>query len=134
MPFERAPQRKPAAVERRPAPAIASATSASPVHARALDSSSLSSGGVVQRFANVSAPHDRAEVEAVSTARTVMRMSAPSSAAPIGVQSGRSIQRAAASTAPAVNPKPAAAKAPSGGGGGNLPAPVRKFMEPRFGA
>ena len=134
MAFDRAPQRKPPAVERRPAPAIASATSAGPITARAPELSTLSSGAVVQRFANVSSPGDRAEVEAVSTARTVMRMSVPSSAAPVSAQSGPAIQRAVASTAPAVNPKPAAAKTPGGGGGGNLPAPVRKFMEPRFGA
>jgi hypothetical protein len=132
--FDRAPQRKPPAVERRPAPAIASATSAGPITARAPELSTLTSGAVVQRFANVSSPGDRAEVEAVSTARTVMRMSVPSSAAPVSAQSGPAIQRAVASTAPAVNPKPAAAKTPGGGGGGNLPAPVRKFMEPRFGA
>lgn len=133
VPLERAPQRKAPALERRPALAIASPTTA-PLAARALASSSLSRGAVVQRFANVSSPHDRAEVEAVDASRAVMRMSAPSSAAPIGVRSGRGIQRAVAATAPALNPKPAAAKAPGSGGGGNLPAPVRTFMEPRFGA
>ncbi|MFL9977615.1 eCIS core domain-containing protein [Paraburkholderia graminis] len=92
-------------------------------------------GGVVQRFANVSSPNDRAEVEAHDTARVVMRMSRPATPAPVSRMSGAAIQRAAATNAPALNPKPSAARAPwPMGGAGNLPAHTRKFMEPRFGA
>lgn len=89
-------------------------------------------GGVVQRFANVSTPHDSAEVEAVHTARTVMRMGAPSHTSVVARATG-TVQRAATGNAPALNPRPAATPAPAGGAG-NLPAPTRRFMEPRFGA
>lgn len=137
MPLERVPQAAPVAVLKRPVPALVHASaspsgiSAAPV--RAPQFSAPASGAVVQRFANVSSPNDRAEVEATATARTVMRMSTPSPA-PVSRGGTPAIQRAAVGNAPALNPRPAAAKAPAGGGAGNLPAQTRKFMEPRFGA
>lgn len=125
--------------ERRPAPAIARApqntcTAALPIPTRQSDTPA--GGAVIQRFANVSTPHDSAEVEAVHTARAVMRMATPPvSPAPVSRMYGPAIQRAPAANAPALNPKPAAAPAPGAmGGAGNLPAQTRKFMEPRFGA
>jgi hypothetical protein len=137
--LERGTQRAPAVAEKRPAPALARApqlaTSVTATHsARAPQVSALASGAVIQRFANVSSPSDRAEVEAVSTARTVMRMSAPS-AAPVTTSAAPAIHRASAANAPALNPRPTQAPVPAGGGSGAaLPAGVRKFMEPRFGA
>jgi hypothetical protein len=131
--FKLAPLRARAAADKRPAPARASPTSAPPrPAARAVVAPSLG-GAVIQRFANVSSPNDRAEVEAVQTARTVMRMSTPS-AAPVQARTAGTIHRASVPNAPALNPKPAHAPLPASGGGGNLPAGVRKFMEPRFGA
>ncbi|MDM0085098.1 DUF4157 domain-containing protein [Variovorax sp. J31P179] len=134
MAFARAPQLAPALADKRPAPSPTRAPrpAASPIkHAPSL---SLSAGAFIQRFANVSSPNDRAEVEAHSTARAVMRMGTPVSTAPVSARSTTTIHRASAANSPALNPKPAQAVAPGGGGGGNLPAPVRKFMEPRFGA
>lgn len=136
MAFERAQVRAPPVPDKRPAPALVRvpqpAGPAAVAHTRV--SSAMGSGKVIQRFANVSSPGDRAEVEAHNTARTVMRMSTPS-AAPVTTRSDTAIHRApAAANAPALNPKPAAAAVPAAGGAGNLPAQTRKFMEPRFGA
>lgn len=136
MALERAPQRTLAVADKRPAPALVRApqlaTLATPV--RAPVSSAIGSGAAIQRFANVSSPGDRAEIEAVSTARTVMRMSTPASVARVHASSAPALQRAPIASAPALNPRPVQSAAPSGGSGGSLPAGVRKFMEPRFGA
>lgn len=135
MGSERASQRAPVA-EQRPAAAIARAppVAARPALAAPVRIADAPTGGLVQRFAAVSTPHDSAETEAVNTSRAVMRMSAPAGPAPVSQNAGAGIQRATAASAPALNPRPAAAAAPSGTGAGNLPAQTRKFMEPRFGA
>jgi hypothetical protein len=137
VPFDRAPLRTPSAADKRMAPALARVTPApaTPVSAPRVSGGRGGAGmGVIQRFANVSSPSDRAEVEAVHTARTVMRMSTPTPAS-VGMRAPGTVHRALAGNAPALHPKPAAAQVPgAGAGGGNLPAGVRKFMEPRFGA
>lgn len=137
MGSERAQQRAPV-VERRPAPVIARApqnTFTAPHPSPTRQPDSPAGGVVIQRFANVSTPHDSAEVEAVNSARTVMRMATPPpSPAPVSRGTSAAIQRAPAANAPALNPRPATAKVPSAAGAGNLPAQTRKFMEPRFGA
>jgi uncharacterized protein DUF4157 len=86
----------------------------------------------------VSKPTEAAELEAEATARKVTRMSEPPAgkpAAPRGAEKG-TLQRAEAATAASAAPAAAARSAPSAGiaGGAPLPAPVRGFMEPRFGA
>lgn len=86
-----------------------------------------------QRAATVSSPHDAAELEAHAVARRVVR-TADASIAPVDATAvpGGSIQRAplAASAPPA-----SSVTLPANvGGGAPLPAPVRSFMEPRFGA
>ena len=133
MAFERALQRAPAVADKRPAPTLTRVPQPAASNAARAPNLAISAGAVVQRFANVSSPNDRAEVEAVHTARIVMRMSAPSSPAPVGARSSAAINRAPLANAPALNPRPAQAKVP-GGGTGNLPAGVRRFMEPRLGA
>jgi hypothetical protein len=74
----------------------------------------------------VSSPSDPAEAEARSVASRVMTMAAPE---PI-TRAGAGVQRA---TPAAPGPAPALAGIASSGGA-PLPAPVRNFMEPRFGA
>jgi hypothetical protein len=132
--------RGPHAADKRPAPALArvaaapSAVASQPV-ARGVAPSTPSARGVVQRFADVSSPNDRAEVEAVHVARTVMRMNAPSAPAAVAARSAAAIHRAALSSA--APPRVAGAmqaKAPVSGSTGNLPSGVRSFMEPRLGA
>jgi hypothetical protein len=84
-------------------------------------------------FTRISSPHDRAEIEATETARQVMRMSAllpvsqPASQAGAPVQ--RSVHSVAASQASGASAAPIATA-----GGAPLPADIRSFMEPRFGA
>lgn len=133
MAFERALQRAPAVADKRPAPALARAPLPDACGATRAAARSFPAGPVIQRFADVSSPGDRAEVEAHSTARTVMRMNMPAHAVAVSARPSASVHRAPAADSPALNPKPAPAAVPAGGGG-NLPAPVRKFMEPRFGA
>jgi hypothetical protein len=86
----------------------------------------------VQRSANVSSPHDRAEIEASEVARTVMRTSAPAQpATQLAALHDAPVQRTAAATGmPAPTP---AASVPTSGGS-QLPMDVRQFMEHRFGA
>lgn len=73
---------------------------------------------------SVTAHNDPAEIEARTVASRVMRMAAPE---PISA-SGAAIARAP------TGPAPAAPMHLSTAGGAPLPAPVRSFMEPRFGA
>jgi hypothetical protein len=88
-----------------------------------------------QRFANVSLPHDRAEVEASEVARKVMRASAPTgAAAQLTAVHDAPVQRAVTAASP---PAPASVPAPVSvptSGGSPLPPDVRQFMEHRFGA
>ncbi|NHZ64618.1 eCIS core domain-containing protein [Massilia genomosp. 1] len=72
----------------------------------------------------VTAPNDPAEIEAQAVASRVMRIAAPE---PVSA-SGAAIARAPA------GPAPAAPASIDTAGGTPLPAPVRSFMEPRFGA
>lgn len=76
----------------------------------------------------VSSPSDPAEAEARSVASRVMTMAAPEPITRAGAGAG--VQRA---TSAAPGPAPALAGITSAGGA-PLPAPVRNFMEPRFGA
>ncbi|HVC12459.1 MAG TPA: DUF4157 domain-containing protein [Burkholderiales bacterium] len=136
------------AVERRPAAAAAAQRSAAamqPSSARALQqrlgnqamhalvSRSIAAPAqarTIQRFARISSPGEPAEAEAHDTARQVMRMVAP---AALEASATPAVQRAAAQTPAPAPPVPAAAHA-GAGGGAPLPAGVRSFMEPRFGA
>jgi hypothetical protein len=91
----------------------------------------------------VSSPHDTAEVEAESTARKVTRMEVGDtefrSAHVSRLERSRSlirqpvVHRAAADPAP-VSSTTATDIGNSSGSGSPLPAPVRRFMDPRFGA
>ena len=87
------------------------------------------------RLANVSSPHDPAEREAEETSRKVMRMQdpKPEAAKATGTASGIVQREAANEPSKAVV---SASPAPEGaaGPGVPLPMPVRRFMEPRFGA
>lgn len=91
------------------------------------------SPSTVQRAANVSSPHDPAELEAEATARKVMRMAVPDSA---GVRvEGTSQSQVQRVSGPTVHSGPPMGAVQSHtGGGAPLAPPVRGFMEPRFGA
>jgi hypothetical protein len=90
-----------------------------------------SAGPVVQRMPmRVSSPTDPAEREASAVARSVVNMPGPAIAAP-RIGSAGSIQRSSAP--PASGDAPARIQS-SLAGGTPLPAAVRRFMEPRFGA
>ena len=124
--------------EKRPLPARAAPPAvlhASPAMRQSTSvkaSPALADSVVIQRFGSVSTPGDRAEVEAVHTARAAMQMSSAAPAA-VSTRGPGVLHRAAAMNAPALNPRPVQAAIPSGGGG-NLPASTRAFMEPRLGA
>ncbi len=144
---DRAPLRSKAGPERRPAVAqtlahTVSAAQASPAQQvqRRLGNqgaqqwvarASAPNAPPVQLSSAVSSPHEPAELEAQAVARTVMRMTAPApGVARVGSDAGAtSPQRQADGSAPR-------APAPVGhlSGGAPLPAGVRTFMEPRFGA
>lgn len=81
--------------------------------------------------AKVSKPNDPAELEAEEIARKVSRMTPPPAAvSKPAKRSGKDVVHRAETTTLARASTP-----PTGGGGGApLPAPVRRFMEPRFGA
>ncbi|MFN5157863.1 MAG: DUF4157 domain-containing protein [Betaproteobacteria bacterium] len=84
----------------------------------------------------VSSPQDAAEREASDVARRVVQMPAParvSAASPVLARSALRVQRAtdAAVTAP---PDTAARIQSRRAGGTPLPQPLRRYMEPRFGA
>lgn len=93
----------------------------------------------------VSSPHDSAEREASDVARRVVQMPAPA-AASVRTTSPRLLARASASSAgatllqregegpAAVDGQTTARIQASRGGGQPLSAPLRRFMEPRFGA
>ena len=91
----------------------------------------------VQRMAlAVSSPQDAAEREASDVARRVVQMPTPgrvSPTSPVLARSALRVQRAAdaASTAP---PDTAARIQSRKSGGAPLPLPLRRYMEPRFGA
>jgi len=78
----------------------------------------------------VSHPSDRAEVEAESVARSVVRMPDHAAREPVSASAGGTLHRAEAQAAPA----PPASPRTTIPGGTPLSAPVRNFMEPRFGA
>src|SRR5437879_5969419 len=81
----------------------------------------------IQLAAEVSAPHEVAELEAEETARKVVRMPQPASSPPkTGKAEPGSVQREAVSAAPF----PATTRV-NISGGLPLPANVRAFMEPR---
>lgn len=84
-----------------------------------------------QTASMVSSPHDRAEVEAVQVARSVVGMTEVASAPPVSTSTPGAVHRARASAAP---PMPVKAAPVAIAGGAPLPAPVRTFMEPRFNA
>lgn len=113
-----------------PVPRVAPTTARQPASAKPAAASAHEA--VIQRFGNVSSPGDRAEIEAVQISRAVMHASSPARSE-VSTRAVGGVQRAAAAGAPALNPKPAQTAATSGGAG-NLPAPTRAFMEPRFGA
>jgi hypothetical protein len=124
-------QRALAAVQRAPTHAP---TSAAARPALAATSIAVSAPVSIQ-CARVSHPNDAAEVEARQTARKVTQMAEPGKPPPIKPdEEGRKkpdlIHRAEAF--PARTPTAVAPVAPLGGS--PLPAPVRSFMEPRFGA
>lgn len=133
-------------------------TSASPSAAPVSFRGGVSEPGQVQCASlHVSSPHDAAEREASDVARRVVQMPSPSTASPhASSPAGRvSLSRAASpgllSRAPtpnagatliqregeghaAVDSQTAARIQASRGGGQPLSAPLRRFMEPRFGA
>jgi hypothetical protein len=83
----------------------------------------------------VSKPLDPAELEAEETARKVVRMAQPPATTPRtgkGTAKG-AVQRAEAAPSPVAAAPPSSARAHIPGGS-PLPAAVRSFMEPRFGA
>ncbi len=88
----------------------------------------------------VSSPHDAAEREASDVARRVVQMPQPSSrvasASPVLARSALRVQRAAQTTdAASTAPADTAARIQSRKtGGAPLPLPLRRYMEPRFGA
>lgn len=91
----------------------------------------------VQRAAlQVSAPHDAAEREASDAARRVVRMEAPRIAAraPALARSVVRVQRAAAAAPAGAGGDTAARIRARLAGGRPLPQPLRRYMEPRFGA
>jgi hypothetical protein len=143
MKHERSAQRRPV-VERRPpaAAALARKVDSAPSPARALQQrlgnqatqalvapSSEPAGAVIQRMSAVSSPNDPAEIEAHATAIKVMRMSAPE-AAPVRMAGAERVSRAPATAAGT----PPAAVQVNTSGDSPLPAGLRSYMEPRFGA
>lgn len=86
------------------------------------------SGPAIQCLTAVTAPNDPSEVEAHAVAAKVMRMSAPEPSAAIGGAAHGVVQRSPAGPGA---PAPVSVQT---GGGAPLPASVRNFMEPRFGA
>ncbi|OEZ63945.1 DUF4157 domain-containing protein [Duganella sp. HH105] len=86
------------------------------------------SGPAIQCLTAVTAPNDPSEVEAHAVAAKVMRMSAPEPSAAIGGAAHGVVQRSPAGPGA---PAPVSVQT---GGGAPLPAGVRSFMEPRFGA
>jgi hypothetical protein len=89
------------------------------------------SGSTVQRaaVAQVSSPHDPAEREAEETARKVVHMPHSGPAAPTKNAESGTVQRVAESPSSVVTPTGVNLS-----GGAPLPASVRSYMEPRFGA
>jgi hypothetical protein len=111
------------------------------IAARAIDAvqrSESAAASAPQRFANISSPHDRAEIEASEVARKVMRASAPTgAAAQLTAVHDAPVQRAVTAAGPPAPPAPASVPAPVSvptSGGSPLPPDVRQFMEHRFGA
>ncbi len=93
----------------------------------------------VQRAAlAVSSPHDSAEREASDVARRVVQMPAPTRVAatsPVLARSLLRVHRAADADAASGAPADTGARIQARkGGGAALAAPLRRFMEPRFGA
>ncbi|WP_127995380.1 eCIS core domain-containing protein [Piscinibacter defluvii] len=92
----------------------------------------------LQRMAlRVSSVHDAAEHEAADAARRVVRMDAPPRIAARAAGPARSpvrVQRAATGGGAALAPDTAARIGARRGGGRPLPGPLRRYMEPRFGA
>jgi hypothetical protein len=86
----------------------------------------------IQRHARVSAPSDAAELEAEDIGRRVAHMPLPALRPIAGGVAGTVQRRAVAPVA--VSPAAVHAVEASRGGGAPLPAPVRQYMEPRFGA
>jgi hypothetical protein len=86
----------------------------------------------IQRHARVSAPSDAAELEAEDVGRRVAHMPLPALRPIAGGVAGTVQRRAVAPVA--VSPAAVRAVEASRGGGAPLPAPVRQYMEPRFGA
>jgi hypothetical protein len=144
---ERATLRKPAVVERRPLSASIHLSAASGAAQPARSLASVAATGPAANVASVSVltpvsiqcarishPDDPAEQEARQTARKVTQMSEPTGTVPATpketAKGSGVVQRAPA--APERAPAPTPAIAPLGGS--PLPAPVRSFMEPRFGA
>jgi Domain of unknown function (DUF4157) len=88
----------------------------------------------LQKQLRVSAPSDAAEIEAQEIGRRVAQMPAPARAPPSLRRAGHSaVQRRAIQPSFASAPVVRGIEA-SRSGGAPLPAPVRSFMEPRFGA
>jgi hypothetical protein len=88
----------------------------------------------LQKQLRVSAPSDAAEIEAQEIGRRVAQMPAPAPAPPSLRRAGHSaVQRRAIQPSFASAPVVRGIEA-SRSGGAPLPAPVRSFMEPRFGA
>lgn len=158
MAQDRAALRQSAVIERRPAAAATlhrdavTGTSLSPAqslqqHSAALARSVAAPASVSvvapvgMQFARVSQPHDLAELEAKNTARKVVQMGEPARPKPDEPvkkpeelvkkkpEEQKPVQRAAVSERPA----PAGASV-AALGGSPLPAGVRSYMEPRFGA
>lgn len=136
--------RKPA-IERRPVVRNVVQRSAAPVAAptparalqnrvgnRAVQSVLAPSIQTAAIAARVSKPTDAAEMEAEAVARHVARMSHPAPGSPAGTTprqiSKSEVQREAAT------PQRKSTTSVGRGAGSPLPAPVRDFMEPRFGA
>jgi len=92
----------------------------------------------LQRMAlRVSSVHDSAEHEAADAARRVVRMDAPpriASRASVAARSPVRVQRASSGGGTALAPDTAARIGARRGGGRPLPGPLRRYMEPRFGA
>jgi hypothetical protein len=106
------------------------ATAAPPAEKPVVVVTGAGSSTPVQRWAIVSSPRDPAEREAEATATRVMGSALPAPVAPADKRGQPVIHR----SAEASKPSAAGAVGVNVSGGSPLPAGVRNFMEPRFGA
>lgn len=131
MKSDRKLQSAPVAIKQRPAAAVQrSAVPARTLQERLGNHGTQAFARSIQRASKVSKPNEPAELEAEATARRVVRMPDPAKPVAAAKETAKGTVQRAEGGAPV--------RIPSSGvnipGGAPLPAPVRSFMEPRFGA